>query len=190
MVVSVCSRVSGMGSVRMAVVRERRRAPRRRRSMPVVASAEMLLKWKSPLWPALAQQKMGPQGRGGKKRQVPGSSSRGLISGDACERSCGGGTATGGALVPGQRRCTQAKQRARCGRLGCARRMVRTGEWAHSRVKRASACASLALGRRVYCAGGGRGGAAGAGAALPSYSQESIFSWELSPSGRCVLGHY
>ena len=167
----------------MPVVCEWRRASRRRRSMPVFASVEMLLKWKSPLWPALAQQKMGPQSRGGKKRRVPGSSSRGLIFGDACERSCGGGTATGGALVPGQRRCTQAKQRVGCGRLGWARRVVRIGEWAHSRVQRAIACASLVMGRRVCCAGGGRGGAAGAGAALPSYSQlndaPSCYIWEI-----------
>ena len=106
---------------------------------------------------------MAPESRGGSKRQVPGPSIGGLRIGDARGRSCGEGTAIGGALALGQRRCMQAKQRSGCGRLGCVRRVVHIAEWAHSRVKRADACALLALGCWVCCAGGGRGGAVGAG---------------------------
>ena len=91
--------------------------------------------------------------------------------GDARGRSCGEGTAIGGALALGQRRCMQAKQRSGCGRLGCVRRVVHIAEWAHSRVKRADACALLALGCWVCCAGGGRGGAAGVG------NTPIVFTW-------------
>ena len=65
--------------------------------------------------------------------------------------------------------------------------MVHIAEWAHLRVKCADVCALLELGCWVCCAGGGRGGAAGAGSApIVRTVGFAIHIWEVT--GRYVVG--